>query len=193
MACGSGDAHTLCTSREGIIFSWGDGDYGKLGRGGSVPSKLPKIIENLRNEFITKVYCGSQFSVALTRSGQVYSWGKGEDFRLGHEHEEHIRFPKLIKALKNVKIVQLSVASTHVLALSDDGDVYGWGKNDQYQISNCVESVIRRPTLISHSMDLKACNIATGSTQSFIWSAHIQVQPEYRLPFVLELSDDIFL
>ena len=41
VACGSGDAQTLCitgkksTDAVNVVWSWGDGDYGKLGRGGS--------------------------------------------------------------------------------------------------------------------------------------------------------------
>ena len=39
VACGSGDAQTLCitggNSVGNVVWSWGDGDYGKLGRGGS--------------------------------------------------------------------------------------------------------------------------------------------------------------
>ena len=31
VACGSGDAQTLAVTSNGQVFSWGDGDYGKLG------------------------------------------------------------------------------------------------------------------------------------------------------------------
>lgn len=40
VACGSGDSQTLCVTSTGIVFSWGDGDYGKLGRGGSDGSQV---------------------------------------------------------------------------------------------------------------------------------------------------------
>lgn len=33
VACGSGDAQTLCITSNDMVWSWGDGDYGKLGRG----------------------------------------------------------------------------------------------------------------------------------------------------------------
>jgi len=35
VACGSGDAQTCAITDEegGTVWSWGDGDYGKLGRG----------------------------------------------------------------------------------------------------------------------------------------------------------------
>lgn len=82
------------------MWSWGDGDYGKLGRGGSDGCKTPKLIEKLQDLDIVKVRCGSQFSIALTKDGQVYTWGKGDNQRLGHGTEEHVRYPKLLEGLK---------------------------------------------------------------------------------------------
>lgn len=31
VACGCGDAQTLAVTDNGLVYSWGDGDYGKLG------------------------------------------------------------------------------------------------------------------------------------------------------------------
>ena len=86
----------------GQMFSWGDGDYGKLGRGGSEGCKVPKRVEipgstatteggSGAPEEVIKVFCGAQSSFALTRSGAIYSWGKGDLHRLGHGSEEHVR------------------------------------------------------------------------------------------------------
>jgi E3 ubiquitin-protein ligase HERC2 len=74
VACGSGDAQTLCVTDDDNVWSWGDGDYGKLGRGGSDGCKVPMKIESLAGLGVVTVECGSQFSVALTRSGAVYTW-----------------------------------------------------------------------------------------------------------------------
>ena len=74
VACGSGDAQTLCITDDDCVWSWGDGDYGKLGRGGSDGCKVPVKIEALQVLGVCKVECGSQFSVALTKSGAVYTW-----------------------------------------------------------------------------------------------------------------------
>lgn len=82
------------------MWSWGDGDYGKLGRGGSDGCKTPKLVEKLQDLDIVKVCCGSQFSVALTKDGQVYTWGKGDNQRLGHGTDEHVRYPKLLDSLQ---------------------------------------------------------------------------------------------
>lgn len=88
---------SLCA---GQVWSWGDGDYGKLGRGGSDGCKSPKLVEKLQDLDIVKVCCGSQFSVALTKDGQVYTWGKGDNQRLGHGTDEHVRYPKLLDSLQ---------------------------------------------------------------------------------------------
>lgn len=136
IACGSGDAQTLCITDDGeicsIIFretififilhtdnvwSWGDGDYGKLGRGGSDGCKVPMKIESLAGLGVVKVECGSQFSVALTRSGSVYTWGKGDYHRLGHGNSEHIRRPKKIAALQGKKIISIATGSLHCIAV----------------------------------------------------------------------------
>ena len=74
MACGSGDAQTLCITDDDSVWSWGDGDYGKLGRGGSDGCKVPMKIDALQGMGVCKVECGSQFSVALNRLGAVYTW-----------------------------------------------------------------------------------------------------------------------
>lgn len=74
VACGSGDAHSLAAARGGNVFSWGDGDYGKLGRGGNEGSKVPKRVDSLTKKGVIKLMCGSQFSIALTDNGQIYTW-----------------------------------------------------------------------------------------------------------------------
>jgi len=71
--CGSGDAHSLALEDNGAVWSWGDGDFGKLGRGGSDSCKTPKLITQFNTE-IARVKCGGQFSVALSRDGKVFTW-----------------------------------------------------------------------------------------------------------------------
>ena len=73
-ACGSGDAQTMAVTEDDQVWSWGDGDYGKLGRGGSDGCKSPKPVTDLAGKGVIKVECGSQFSGALTKSGEVYAW-----------------------------------------------------------------------------------------------------------------------
>lgn len=57
---------------------------------------------------IIKVECGSQFSVALSSNGSVYTWGKGDYHRLGHGADEHVRRPKKVMTLQGKKVISIS-------------------------------------------------------------------------------------
>lgn len=64
--------------------------------------------------------------MALTKDGSVYSWGKGEGWRLGHYSEEHVRFPKIIEALQGK---QYNVCSNNRIYLQLGHKV--WNKFDK--------------------------------------------------------------
>ena len=64
----------MCFLNLGLVFSWGDGDFGKLGRGGSEGCNIPQNIERLNGQGVCQIECGAQFSLALTKSGVVWTW-----------------------------------------------------------------------------------------------------------------------
>ena len=55
VSCGSRDAQTLCLTKEGLVYSWGDGDFGKLGRGGSDGCSVPKVVDKLTGQNVVRV------------------------------------------------------------------------------------------------------------------------------------------
>ncbi|KAL2717183.1 E3 ubiquitin-protein ligase HERC2 [Vespula squamosa] len=195
VACGSGDSQTLCVTASGIVFSWGDGSYGKLGRGGSDGSKTPKIVDKLLDINVIKVYCGNQFSAALTIQGEVYTWGRGYSYLvtdwLGHENEERLRYPKLIEGLKNKKVKDLALGSSHTLALTEDHMVYGWGKNDYGQIDKSLGNIITEPTLCPALSGKIVVGIVCGATQSFAWCISA-LSVASRVAFVVEVCEETF-
>ena len=74
VSLGSRDAQTLALTEDGTVYSWGDGDFGKLGRGGSDGCNVPHVIDRLNGLGVCQIECGAQFSLALTKSGQVWTW-----------------------------------------------------------------------------------------------------------------------
>lgn len=191
VACGSGDSQTLCVTTSGIVFSWGDGDYGKLGRGGSDGSKSPKIIDKLLDLSVVRVFCGGQFSAALTSQGSVYTWGKGDGYRLGHGNEEHVRYPKIVEAVKNKRVRELSVGSGHILVLTEDQLVYGWGRNDFGQIDPSLNSTVSEPTLCPTLSSKSIIGLVCGPTQSFAWSTSTW-SVAARIAFVVDICEETF-
>lgn len=205
VALGSGDSHSLCVTDEGLVFAWGDNDFGKLGNGTCKGTHVPVQIESLAN--ISQVYSGSQFSVALGRDGSVYTWGKSHGGRLGHQYDctedrtaasksepEYCYEPKKIEALDGKIIVDVAVGSAHSLALSSTGEVYGWGRNDFLQIcpsSVCREPIIGVPILATPS-SLRISGMACGPAQSILWRHSSMVGVASRIPFVVDLTEPTF-
>ncbi|GAB1604494.1 E3 ubiquitin-protein ligase HERC2-like [Argonauta hians] len=187
VACGSGDAQTLCITDDDSVWSWGDGDYGKLGRGGSDGCKVPIKIESLQSLGVIKVECGSQFSVALTQSGAVYTWGKGDYHRLGHGTDDHVRKPRRVSALQGKKVIDIACGSLHCVACTDTGEVYTWGDNDEGQLGDGTTNAIQRPRAVAALQGTKINRVACGSAHSLAWSTNKPVGAG-KLPLVIPLE-----
>jgi E3 ubiquitin-protein ligase HERC2 len=172
VACGSGDAQTLCTTSSGCVYSWGDGDYGKLGRGGNEGSKVPKKIESLSGKGVIKLLCGSQFSMALTSQGHVYTWGKGDYYRLGHGDDSHQRTPRrVLGLLANEKVIDIGCGSLHCIVCTESGRVFAWGDNDEGQIGNDTTQAVSVPKRIIIADNVSIDHVACGSAHSIAWSS----------------------
>ena len=69
----------MCISADGnTLWAFGDGDYGKLGLGSSHAKQLPTKVETMCGVGLKKVACGTQFTVALTKDGRIFTWGQGD-------------------------------------------------------------------------------------------------------------------
>lgn len=190
VACGSGDAQTLCITDDDSCWSWGDGDYGKLGRGGSDGCKTPMKVESLCGQGVEKVECGSQFSVALTRGGVVYTWGKGDYHRLGHGTDDHVRRPKKVAALQGKKVICIATGSLHCVACTDSGEVYTWGDNDEGQLGDGTTNAIQRPRLVAALQGKKINKVTCGSAHTLAWTTN-KPSNTGRLPTEIPMEYDL--
>ncbi|XP_014677848.1 PREDICTED: E3 ubiquitin-protein ligase HERC2-like [Priapulus caudatus] len=102
--------------------------------------------------------------MALTRSGSVYTWGKGDYHRLGHGHDDHVRRPR--KEGKHV----VSIATLHCIVSTDQGEVFTWGDNDEGQLGDGTTNAIQRPRIVTALQGKKINKVACGSAHSLAWS-----------------------
>ncbi|CAH1268469.1 HERC2 [Branchiostoma lanceolatum] len=190
VACGSRDAQTLALTDEGNVYSWGDGDFGKLGRGGSEGCNQPHPVERLGGQGVIQIECGAQFSLALTKAGQVWTWGKGDYFRLGHGSDAHVRKPQIVEGLRGKKVIHVAVGALHCLAVTDTGQVFAWGDNDHGQQGNGTTTVNRRPSLVQGLEGVKVTRVACGSSHSVAWTTTDSAVPSRHEPVLFTMSRD---
>lgn len=68
------------------VYATGYGAGGRLGIGGVESVSTPTLLESIQHIVIRKVAVnsGGKHCLALTADGDVYSWGEGDDGKLGH-------------------------------------------------------------------------------------------------------------
>jgi len=144
VACGRD--HSLALTAGGKVFSWGGGEYGRLGLGDEEDRTEPCEVTALAGEVINRVACGADHSAALTEGGAIYTWGSGGDAQLGHQDSE-TREPLDDDALEPVRvvvdvgtkmdgkhIVEVACGDMFTAVVSGDGLVFTWGDNDWGQL-----------------------------------------------------------
>ncbi|KAK1891774.1 putative E3 ubiquitin-protein ligase HERC1 [Dissostichus eleginoides] len=193
VSCGS--SHTIALSKDGrTVWSFGGGDNGKLGHGDTNRVYKPKVVEALQGMFIRKVCAGSQSSLALTSTGQVYAWGCGACLGCGSSEATALR-PKLIEELATTRVVDISIGDSHCLVLSHDNEVYAWGNNSMGQCGQGNSTgPITKPKKVVGLDGVAIQQISAGTSHSLAWTAlprDRQVVAWHR-PYCVDLEESTF-
>ncbi|XP_051890412.1 LOW QUALITY PROTEIN: probable E3 ubiquitin-protein ligase HERC1 [Pristis pectinata] len=169
------DGHTLAVTTEGEMFSWGDGDYGKLGHGNSATQKYPKLIQGpLQGKIVVCVSAGYRHSASVTSDGELYTWGEGDFGRLGHSDSHSRNLPALVKDISSVG--QVACGSSHTLAVSQDGrTVWSFGGGDNGKLGHGDTNRVYRPKVIEGFQGLYIRKVCAGSQSSLALTSAGQV------------------
>lgn len=112
---------------------------------------VPHTIDALTGKHVAKITAGQWHSCAITRGGDLYTWGVGFQGRLGHGDKEPCFVPQRVEgSLLGKKVINVACGSFHTAALTASGEVYCWGDNANGQCGNATlpDSVIL-PHLVS--------------------------------------------
>jgi alpha-tubulin suppressor-like RCC1 family protein len=178
-----GENHTAALTENGEVYTWGFGgkslnplvnlfapSCGALGLGSNQDRLVPTLVEDLPAK-IQSITSGNNFIYALDVNGEVYSWGVGKRAVHADETQVNLRVPTLNENLKHffehehVHFVKIKAVADQILALGDNGHLYGWGYNEQGQLGvpkimgvEYIHDEITAPTKIDES-NLKGKNI----------------------------------
>jgi uncharacterized repeat protein (TIGR02543 family) len=92
---------------------------------------------------------GTLHSVGMTTSGQVYAWGLNDVGQLGDGTTVNKSTPTLISFPAGETIKDVVAGQYHSFAVTTNGRVYAWGRNDYGQLGDDTKTNRSTPTLIS--------------------------------------------
>jgi alpha-tubulin suppressor-like RCC1 family protein len=165
------------------VFCFGD-RYGSTRKHNWVPEKidLAGSIGTLSN--VKQIGLGRGFGCALSRSSQVFCWGRNDLNQLG----ALVSLPGMTKATSVkvtypqegpiLKVDQLAVGDSHACALHrDEKTVYCWGDNRFGQLGNTsVRGLPEQVALGSNNLTLKGVReVAVGPDRTCIISSRDEV------------------
>ncbi|KAF7009254.1 hypothetical protein CFC21_023819 [Triticum aestivum] len=183
--CGA-DHTTAYSEDEHQVYSWGWGDFGRLGHGNSTDVFTPQPVKALQGIKIKQLACGDSHCLAVTMAGEVLSWGRNQNGQLGLGTTEDSLLPQTIQAFVGISVKMIAAGAEHTAAVTEDGEIYGWGwgrygnlglgdRNDRF-VPEKVSSVE------GEKMVLVACGwrhtitvSSSGSLYTYGWSKYGQL------------------
>ncbi|XP_011688741.1 PREDICTED: probable E3 ubiquitin-protein ligase HERC4 isoform X3 [Wasmannia auropunctata] len=132
-----------------IMFCWGSTIHGELGLGGIEDENIfiPREVDFAEAHNVIDIACGENYTVIVTKDGQVYSCGNNDYGQLGHEKAR--KRLQLIPGLDAFVFRKISCGNCHTLAVNEWGQLFSWGSNMKGQLGlNSVDCTERIPRMI---------------------------------------------
>ncbi|KAL6135401.1 hypothetical protein ACLB2K_067629 [Fragaria x ananassa] len=120
----AGGTHSVVLTREGHVWTWGQpwppGDIKQI----STPVRVQGL------DKVKLIAVGAFHNLALQEDGTLWAWGNNEYGQLGTGDTQPRSQPIPVNGLSGLTLVDIAAGGWHSTALTDDGEVYGWGRGE---------------------------------------------------------------
>ncbi|KAL2117816.1 hypothetical protein VTJ04DRAFT_7476 [Mycothermus thermophilus] len=209
LCCGSN--HVLALTSDNLIYTWGRGTEGQLGRRFSKrvvnwikEGLIPRPVAMLRN--IIDIGSGASHSFAVHRLGHLYAWGFNNAGQTGVLHSSAdkthdpddwditVPVPRLVTTLPAVDargigigigIKSITGGNFHTLALTHDGRCFSWGRLYSFATGHTLSRL--PPELVALDSRCKPSSLLvpravdSGAFQDGVVVAQVSAASEHNL------------
>ncbi|KIC48030.1 Ig-like domain-containing protein [Tateyamaria sp. ANG-S1] len=176
VAVSAGVTHTLVLTADGEVYGFGSNTDNQVSRSDDRRVIEPTLIEGLP-ENIVAISGEGRTSYAITSDGRVFGWGESRNGQLlqGEDNGDGTFTPNPDDVAEPIEltglpegVIDIQGGARWSVALTEDGDVYAWGPNDEGPTGGldgdpAAESDVSfLPTLIAELDDVHIVEIQTG-------------------------------
>ena len=179
-----GKSQSVIINDKGKVYTFGSGSYGSLGQSSLSHNEIATALShpNLNGYNIIDVAVSNDefdtFVLLLADDGTVFSFGKNSygQLGLGDQVERFEPTPITHDSLAGVKIIDIQAGRSNSILLSDSGDVYVMGNNNNgyLGIGTITPDMLLVPTKLTHSNlnGYTISKIAAGGTHAFLLASN---------------------
>jgi alpha-tubulin suppressor-like RCC1 family protein len=198
----AGEAHSCALRGDGPLFCWGENLHGELGVGDSDPRDRPTRVGSTA---FVRVACGGNASCAIAPDGALFCWGDNFEGQMGQgDPFRSPNHPRPVRVAPTLSFRDVSVGQGHVCAVTNNGELYCWGRNTTKQLGTGLDDEqLRTPTRVDRGQLYRA--VAAGMSHScaiardgrlFCWGADssgslgLGTSEETEVPLPAQVSTD---
>jgi alpha-tubulin suppressor-like RCC1 family protein len=131
----AGDNTTAAVTTAGELYTWGYNTFsGQLGHNDTINRSSPTQVGVLTNWFRVSVQSNS--TVALKTDNTLWGWGRNNYGQVGDNTTINRSSPVQVGALSNWKTITTGGAGNAAFAITEQGELYAWGRNNTGQLGD---------------------------------------------------------
>ncbi|XP_050382759.1 ultraviolet-B receptor UVR8 [Argentina anserina] len=153
-----------------VAALWGNGDYGRLGLGSLDSQWTPTLLlcSAFRDQSLEAISCGGAHTLFLTQGGRVFATGLNDFGQLGVSGDVPYATEPVEVSGIDKQVVQISAGYYHSCAVTENGELYMWGKNSDGQLGlgKRGAKAVAVPTKVECLAGITIRMVALGSDHS---------------------------
>lgn len=160
----AGGYHILALDENGDVWGWGE-NYFKQSDGNVCNARyIITPCRVLQGKDVIQIGAGEYISLALTKSGEVYTWGDGQRGQTGNGTKNAINgFYKIPQEyFNNQPVVLIGAAYEGGYAVNASGEIFGWGDDEANSFGYPKSFPRVRPTKLNIQVNGKKIKYICG-------------------------------
>ncbi|XP_030767877.1 regulator of chromosome condensation [Sitophilus oryzae] len=153
------------------IYVFGLNNFNQIGLDIQAPEFFPKKSLEFSKYTWQVISSGQHHTIGLTNAGKVFTLGRKEYGRLGLGKDcEDAKVLTEVKGLSDKKVTNIACGSCTSFAVTEEGQLFGWGMGSNGQLGLGEEEDCFEPTLIQSKQlkDRKVIRVSSGGQHTVI-------------------------
>lgn len=162
VACGV--RHAALVTRQGELFTWGEESGGRLGHGAGNDVIQPHLVKSFLGN-VDCIACGEFHTCAITKYGELYTWGDGTHNAglLGHGSNISHWVPKRVSGpLDGLEVSYVACGTWHTALITSYGRLFTFGDGTFGVLGHGNRKSVSYPKEVESLRGLKTILVSCG-------------------------------